>query len=208
MPHDNSDNVIADIMTGNETYEGKTAKIHLFEVNTHGESFIKNTDRIIIHNSNTFPAYPNVKVDRGKWKQLVAQIREGTILKVFSTHRSDWHGHRKQACLYLKARRQAASIKVTIPLPNGPSANFTVGNAISGRFDIINLEEVKKSGISVPKQFEHLADSLLVEEVFNITELEPEIAPRPIKSEQTVESASGKKVTSTFQKRKRMIRLK
>lgn len=155
------------------------------------------------------PSIHNVQEQIGGcWRSNQYQIADGEILKFSVRRKTGWDGVPKQASIYVKMRHGAAMLSIkadTLKVPHQSTRDFV---EVAGRFDVIQLHEVLAAGRQVHRFGHFQSAAKLVEECFDITELEPERAPRIVVQTVSVTAQDGSVKAMPVVQPRRAIRLR
>jgi hypothetical protein len=202
-----------EIMTGSESRNGKSAKVHAFLVpckdtmsgedtsdlnETHvGKSRGWPTVGEMHH--NWVPAFlGGARLELGRWNTGVYAFREGTILKVFGFSSMGWNVPKKMANVYIQIRHGAAFNELSMPLTQEAEYSFRDAT-IRGRFDILDEGLLESEGVS-NYRYEELSMT-----PFNLKRIHPMKNARNRSTTRTIQGMDGEEIKIVENKPKRRL---
>jgi len=131
--------------------------------------------------TQTIPARINIRPEiGGKMFDTTWLLNEGEVYKVFAKGRMGGHLARERtAILFIKLRDDGPLTRIKATMPNVcPDANFSEWT-ITGRFDILSLEEAEFEGINIIEHLRGQAAEHSVRNMFTVEQMEQERRSRP-----------------------------
>lgn len=201
-------------VTGFETFDDASAKVHVFwcpqgqaraqqpgtespaapaEIECHLNQAAKPSDPPHPSGVMKGPSMrdtPQARIELTQWYVSSYGVPEGTVLKMFGARSTKWNERRLTASIYIRVRERAALRRIRMGLTNNELSVRTHAE-LTGRFDVMSVEEVKALGVSVLGIYERFADPLWYGALFELVEIEPEEAPRTVVESTEVEVGEG-----------------
>lgn len=195
-------------VTGFETFDDASAKVHVFwcpqgqyanaegsevQAECHLNQAAKPSDPP--HSSGVMkgPSTRDTSQARNELTQWYVNsygVPEGTVLKMFGSRSTKWNERRLTASIYIRVREQAALRRIRMGLTNN-ELSVRSHAELTGRFDVLTVEEVKALGVPILKIYERFADPLWYGALFELVEIEPEEAIRTVVEDREVEVGEG-----------------
>lgn len=179
-------------------YEGREQP--MFQIARQGSTVRRN-------GTNTFKAASgNYIEDYGSWTNISYEVPERFIMKLFAKKNTGWGNRQIAASVFLMARDTAAVRRIRFPLAQ--DQRWVLQHVeTQGRFDILTLEEAETYGVTTSFVFRRFHAIEEVNRAFEITEIEPEIASRPILQTATVVTHDGETHRVSVRQRRRALDL-
>lgn len=204
--------------TGNENFPNGSAKLMLFGVPTRDhpigkETFIDQLARtpgaklpVRLQGQTKRDAAPGYRREMGEWKIKTYDIPAGAILKLFGQRTGSWTSMKVNASIYIRLRETAPLQRVSAILTGWENAALAEA-PVEGRFDILTQQDLADEGININPWQARFLEPHLVRQMFRVTQLDQELAPKPTFETKEVETTEGETRKVRLRKRKRAIDL-
>jgi hypothetical protein len=190
--------------TGFVNLPNGSAKVHLFVVPTLEHPFSGKEVNIGIAAKQKLgirvqgavvklPAAPGLRDETGTFTQATYDLPEGTVVKVFGLRSGGFGEMRVMASQFIQMRQQAAFRRMSAVLITHERVAFNRA-PIQGRFDLLSPGDARNLGVQVNPMYEGQFYEGLVSRMFEIAELEPEIAAPARITPETVTNSKGEEV--------------
>lgn len=199
-------------ITGSETWQGWSAKVHLFHSPRRGQGREVHIGIAARDPANNISyaqqgtaalARPGMRAELGQWTNSTFDVPEGEVFKLFAQRSS---GPVRQANMFLQTRGEAALQRVVVRLSTHPQAAYSAVH-IQGRFDLLSWEQARDMGIVVLPQFRPHFEPSVASRMFEVQVVEQAIRARPVVENRVVETTSGEEVIVPTRRRGRALKL-
>lgn len=126
----------------------------------------------------------------GQWVTTSYDVNDGQILKIFAAKKTHWKGLETVASVFLHVREEAPYQKVKVKLLGKPQTKLKYAD-ITGRFDVLTLEEAREHGVRVPAHYEKFFDKVVTDVLFEVELLESGLSLKEKIVKQTVHTSDG-----------------
>jgi hypothetical protein len=207
--------VLLTITTGGENFDGiGVSKFYAFFVpsqNFQGtEGYLSARAKLprsgvaSVASPGHFMAAPGYREEYGRWTGNTYQMEEGVIFKLFAQIKRSSVSRPMSVNQLCRVRERAALRRVTFRTLGWEKGAFSEVSA-EGRFDLINLDEARRSGVVIQPVFERTFLEMQPNGLLRETIISAEIEPAPAVQDAVVVNTAGKEITVPVVHRRRYI---
>lgn len=182
------------LVSGNINGANGSGKAYLFHSPTMGslreggkETYLSNAiqeapDLATKGLSARFPARNNIRDEiGGTVYQHNYLLAEGEVFKIFASTNAagDWNARQKTACLLFSPRKEGTLYRVDIRVPCGVEDSTFEVWTLTGRFDIVSLEDAELRGLNVLENARYQFAPASVDKLFVKNVLDNELKALP-----------------------------
>lgn len=152
------------------------------------------------------PAAPGYRDELGKWTTGNYELPEGMVLKVFGYKKMAANSHPTSASQLIRMREGGPLQRIKMPTVGWVNAQYQTVE-VTGRFDLLTVEEAAVLGVRVPPQYLPGFHPTSTERVFRYEEVEAERATKVQTETKNVVNTQGEEVAVRTQQRRRNMDL-
>lgn len=209
---------LVDVMYGNEVFAEASCKVGVWVIPTlsfptfdkemHIATAIKKAE-VPVSLQGKHESYSarsdGYRDELGTWQRCTIQAAEGLILKIFARNNRGYGRQTVIANQYIRVREQAAYNELKVALTGHTGARYDYAY-ITGRFDILSLEQALERGVKVEPRLQNTFDPDHVAKIVEVIQKEAEIsAMQEITTKEVMDVEGNTKVIKVAKRKRNLL---